>query len=276
MTRTKNQARGWVANIAMVGLTIILLLPVVYMISTSLRSATDIAAAPLGLPTTIEWGNYSAAIESMNYPRAVLNSTVITLATVVVTAMLGSMAAFALYMRAGKVARISVMIVALAMATPNFVLITPIYVMFREVGLLNSYLGMIIAYTALNLPLAIFFYLGFIGTVPKELLEAARVDKCTDWQIYSRILLPLLMPATATVSLFVMLFVWNDFTYPLLLLSDSDMQTVTISVYRWVGNQNVRPEQLFPAAVLASIPLLVLFAVFQRKIVAGIASGSVK
>ncbi|WP_353827732.1 carbohydrate ABC transporter permease [Agromyces sp. SYSU T0242] len=272
----RSRAGRILANGGVLVIVAIMLLPVLYMITMSLRTPTEIAQSPIGLPLDPAWENYARAFSGMDYLQAIFNSVVVTVAVVVLTALLGSMAAFPIVMRAGWWTRIMIMVVALGMATPNFVTITPIYVIFRDLGLLNTYQGIILAYAALNLPLAIFFYIGFMSTIPKELLESARLDRCNDWQVFWRIVRPLLGPATATLSLFVMLFVWNDLTYPLLLLTDPSKQTVTISVYRFVGNQNVLPDQLFPAAVLGSLPLLVLFLVFQRKIVSGVTAGAGK
>lgn len=270
------QVRTYIANTLVVALVIVMLLPLLYMITMSFRTATEIAQAPLALPESLAWENYARAFGGMNYIRAVINSIGITISVTVLTALLGSMAAFPLARNTSRFARGIILLVALGLATPNFVTITPIYVIFRDLGLLDSYLGIILAFTALNLPLAVFFYVGFIGAIPKDLMEAAKLDNCTDWQIFWYVVRPLLGPATATLSLFVMLMVWNDFTYPLLLLTDKDKFTVTISVYRFVGNQNIQPDMLFPAAVLGSLPLLALFVVFQRRIVSGVTAGAVK
>ncbi|SCZ60454.1 carbohydrate ABC transporter permease [Epibacterium ulvae] len=253
-----------------------MLMPLLYMITMSFRTATEIAQAPLGVPERFAWENYLRAFGGMNYVRAVLNSVFITISVTGLTALLGSMAAFPLARNTSRLARIFVLLVALGLATPNFVTITPIYVIFRDLGLLDTYLGIILAFSALNLPLAVFFYVGFIGAIPQDLVDAAKLDNCSDWQVFWYVIRPLLVPATATLSLFVMLMVWNDFTYPLLLLTDKDKFTVTISVYRFVGNTNIQPDMLFPAAVLGSLPLLVLFVIFQRRIVAGVTAGAVK
>lgn len=268
--------RSFVVHTIVIALVVAMLLPLLYMITMSFRSATEIAQQPLGLPETLRWENYATALSSMNYPRSVLNSVGITVSVTVLVALLGSMAAYPLARNTGRAARAFILLVALGLATPNFVTITPIYVIFRDLGLLDSYPGIILAFTALNLPLAVFFYVGFIGAIPRDLLEAAKLDNCSDWQTFWHVVRPLLGPATATLSLFVMLMVWNDFTYPLLLLTDKDKFTVTISVYRFVGNQNVQPDVLFPAAVLGSLPLLILFILFQRRIVAGVTAGAVK
>ncbi|WP_298961603.1 carbohydrate ABC transporter permease [uncultured Roseibium sp.] len=261
---------------SVVVVTLAMLAPVFYMIMMSFRTSAEIAEEPLAMPQALYLGNYANALENMNYWQGVLNSLGITLTVTVLVALLGSMAAYPLARRTNRFTRGVILIVALGLATPPFVTITPIYVIFRNLGLLDSYPGIVIAFTALNLPLAVFFYTSFISAIPKELEEAARLDNCGDWQVYWYIVRPLLGPATATLSLFVTLMVWNDFTYPLLLLSSPEKFTVMISVYRFVGNLNIQPDMLFPAAVLGSAPLLVLFMIFQRRIVSGVTAGAVK
>ncbi|MFT6925470.1 MAG: raffinose/stachyose/melibiose transport system permease protein [Psychromonas sp.] len=253
-----------------------MLIPVAYMVMMSFKTGTQIANDPLGLPTSFYFGNYINALENMNYFRSVLNSVGITLSVVVIVSLIGSMAAYPLARVGGIFTKSIILIVSLGMAMPTFVNITPIYVIFRDLGLLDSYFGIILVFTALNLPLAIFFFTGFIGAIPKELEEAAKLDRCTYWQTYWYVIRPLLGSATATLSLFVMLMVWNDFLYPLLLLTDDNKFTVMVSVYRFIGNRNIEPDMLFPAAVLGSLPLLVLFMFFQRRILSGVTAGAVK
>ena len=259
--------------LALVGL---MLLPLVYMVMMSLKTSTEIAQDPLALPDSLYWGNYMAALSSMGYLRSVLNSLGITLSVIVVVVFAGAMAAYPLARLENRISRVIVMVMALGLATPNFVTITPIYVIFRDLGLLDSYLGIVLAFAALKLPLAVFFYTSFIAAIPIELEEAARLDNCNNWQIFWHVIRPLLAPVTATLSLFVMIMVWNDFIYPLLLLTDKDKLTVMIAVYKFVGNTGIDPTKLFPAAVLGSLPLLIMFALFQRKIMAGATAGAVK
>lgn len=276
MTLTRQKLWTWAGNTFVILLVLGMLMPVFYMITMSFRTAEEIGKDPLGLPSSLFLGNYANALAGMDYGRSVINSVGITLSVTVLVALVGSMAAYPLARSTGRLGRAFIMLVALGLATPAFVTITPIYVIFRNLGLLDSYLGIIVAFTALNLPLAVFFYVGFISAVPRELEEAAKLDNCNDFQIFWYVIRPLLGPATATLSLFVMLMVWNDFTYPLLLLTTPEKFTVMISVYRFVGNHTVLPEQLFPAAVLGSLPLLIIFAIFQRRIVSGVTAGAVK
>lgn len=273
---TSHKITTWIGNIFVILLVLVMLTPVIYMIFMSFRTGEEIAADPLGLPSSLYFGNYINTLANMDYVRAVINSIGLTLSVTVIVALVGSMAAYPLARNTNRWGQAFIMLVALGLATPAFVTITPIYVIFRNIGLLDSYLGIILAFTALNLPLAVFFYVGFIGAVPRELEEAAKLDNCSDFQIFWHVIRPLLGPATATLSLFVMLMVWNDFTYPLLLLTDPDKFTVMIAVYRFVGNHNIEPDLLFPAAVLGSLPLLILFMIFQRRIVSGVTAGAVK
>lgn len=266
----------WLFSALALILVAFMLLPVVYMVLMSFKSGAEITQNPLGLPASLDFGNYINALSKMNYLRSVLNSIGITLSVTVLVSFIGALAAYPLARRTNRLARALVLLMALGLSTPNFVTITPIYVIFRDIGLLDTYLGLILAFTALNLPLAVFFYTSFIRSIPLELEEAARLDNCSDFNIFWHVIRPLLGPATATLSLFVMLMVWNDFTYPLLLLTDESKFTVMISVYRFVGNHNLSPSDLFPAAVLGSLPLLILFIFFQRRIVSGVTAGAVK
>lgn len=272
----QKQAKSVLVHGVILFLVALMLLPLFYMLMMSFKTGTEIAQDPLGLPNSLYLGNYMNALASMGYVRSVANSLGITISVIIVVVLVGAMAAYPLARIPNRASRVIVMIMALGLATPNFVTITPIYVIFRDLGLLDSYLGIVLAFAALKLPLAVFFYTGFIAAIPMELEEAARLDNCTNWQVFWHVIRPMLAPVTATLSLFVMLMVWNDFTYPLLLLTDKDKFTVMIAVYRFVGATGIDPTMLFPAAVLGSLPLLILFAVFQRQIVSGATAGAVK
>lgn len=272
----KKRARMIITHGLVLALVFIMILPLIYMVMMSFKTATEISQDPLGLPGSFYLDNYVRALSSMGYIRSVINSLGITISVIFLVVLIGSLASYPLARIESRISRIIVMIMALGLATPNFVTITPIYVIFRDIGLLDTYLGIILAFTALKLPLAVFFYTGFIAALPKEMEEAARLDGCSSFQIFWYVIRPLLTPVTATLALFVMLMVWNDFTYPLLLLTDKDKFTVMIAVYRFVGATGIDPTMLFPAAVLGSLPLLALFIVFQRRIVGGATAGAVK
>ena len=252
------------------------LLPVVFAVITSFKPAAEARSKPLSLPSTLEFQNYADAIESMDYARALLNSTLITGTAAVLTVMLGSVAAYPLARLTRRWAKGVYFVFVTGLTIPVFVLITPLFLLMRDLGLLNTRLGVIIIYTALNLPLAVFFYTSFLRTVPTELEDAARVDGCGTMRTFWLIVFPLLRPTTATLSIFVSLSIWNDLVVPLVFLTGEENRTLVLAAFTLVGSFGFNPAELFPAVVLAMLPLAVLFALLQRQVVSGLVSGAVK
>ncbi|WP_343547904.1 carbohydrate ABC transporter permease [Ralstonia sp.] len=259
-----------------IGIAGVILLPIFYMLMMSVRSGMDIAANPLGFPHSLQWDNYLRTFAEMNYWRSVANTIGITVAVTVLVSVIASMAAYPLARLRSRLSNVLYVLLTLGLTIPMFVSLTPTYLLLRNFGLLNSYVGIILAYTVLNLPLGVFFYCSFLKSIPMELEEAAILDGCTPWQVYRHVILPLLRPITGTLAMFVTLHVWNDLVYPLLFLQDEHKFPITVSVFRFIGTMDVDPTKLFPAAVLGTLPLLVMFLILQRQIVAGITAGAVK
>jgi raffinose/stachyose/melibiose transport system permease protein len=250
------------------------LLPIYIMIVASLKTGTDSETNPFGLPLHPQWQNYVNAFQSMHYLQSVGNTLIITLATAIVTIFTASLAAWAIVRYARRWTRTAYQVFVAGLTIPVFVVITPLYQVLQQLHLLDSYLGIVLAYSALTLPFAVFFFAGFLRTVPPELEEAAAVDGCGILRTYWHIVLPLLRPATATLTIFIILQVWNDLILPLILLSTK--QTVTLSVYATIGTHSFSTAQLLPTLVLGVVPLFIVFLALQRHVVAGISVGAGK
>lgn len=257
-------------------IVVLILLPMFYMVSMSLRPLAEVNASPLGLPTSLYLDNYFKVMATMNYWRSVGNTIFITVITTFFVAVISSMAAYPLARVRSRVSGMTYALLVLGLTLPGFVSLAPLYVLLRDLGLLNSYAGVIIAYIAGNLPLGVFFYTSFLKSLPEELDDAAVLDGANPLQIYWQIILPLLRPITATLALFVTMSVWNDLVFPVLFLSDERKYTVTVAVFRFLGSRNTDPTMLFPAVVLGVAPLIILFLILQRQIVNGIAAGATK
>jgi raffinose/stachyose/melibiose transport system permease protein len=256
--------------------TALTLLPIYIMLSVSLKSGADAETNPFSLPLHPQWQNYVNAFRNMNYPQSVTNTLIITLGTAVLTILTSSLAAWAIVRFTRRWTRTVYQIFVAGLTIPVFVVITPLYQIMHQLHLLDTYLGIILAYTALTLPFAVFFYAGFLRAVPPELEEAAAVDGCGIIRSYVSVVFPLLKPATATLAIFITLQVWNDLILPLILLSSNSKQTVTLAVYATIGTHSFSPAQLLPTLVLGVIPLFVVFLLLQKYVVAGIAVGSGK
>ncbi|WP_426517975.1 carbohydrate ABC transporter permease [Diaminobutyricibacter sp. McL0618] len=263
-------------SVLLVAFTLLTLLPIYIMVVVSLKSSGDAQANPFAFPLNPHWQNYVDAFINMNYPQSVMNTLIITGGTAVLTIFTASLAAWGMVRYTRKWTRTAYQIFVAGLTIPVFVVITPLYQIMQQLHLLDSYLGVILAYTALTMPFAVFFYAGFLRTVPPELEEAAAVDGCGIIRTYLKVVFPLLRPATATLAIFIVLQVWNDLILPLILLSSNDKQTVTLAVYATIGTHSFSTAELLPTLVLGVIPLFIVFLALQRYVVAGIAVGSGK
>jgi raffinose/stachyose/melibiose transport system permease protein len=280
-TAVKPQRRSikWLEIISAIGLiiiTLIYLLPVGYMLLTSVKSGLEIAVNPLGLPRSLNFENYIDVFNRMNYLRAVLNTVFITFVSSLGIILCATLAAYPLARIQTRWSNAVYQYFSLGLMIPSFVIIIPLYTLMRSVGLLNTYPGLILIYIAFNIPFAVFFFTSFIRNLPKELEEAGLIDGCTPITAFWYIVLPLLRPVIGTVTMFVTLSIWNDFLLPLVFLFDQDSRTIMVNVYSFLGYYGFNPTTLFPAAVLGSLPLLVFFFFLQRQIIAGITAGAVK
>ncbi|RII95422.1 carbohydrate ABC transporter permease [Clavibacter michiganensis] len=266
-------------HLGTVGLTatvILILLPVAFTISTAFRPSADVSASPLALPTAFTLGNFTEVIGRMDYVRSVGNSVVILVASLFITVILGALAAYPLARISNKWSNGVYRIFIAGTTIPVFVLIAPLYLLQRDLGLLNTHVGVILTYCALNLPVAIFFYTSFLRQIPVELEEAASLDGAGPLRIFLTILFPLLRPITATLATFLTLSIWNDLIIPLVFLRSPELRTVMVNAYAQIGTYSLDPTILFPAALLGVAPLLIVFIALQRQVVAGLTMGAVK
>lgn len=268
------RVRHRLSDVLLIALTLFMLLPILMIVNLSLRPATDRATGALDPPSHLAWSNYVDVFHQMNYLSSAGNTLLITAASATLVVLTGSSSAWAIARHTRGWTTWAYRLFLSGLTIPVFVLLTPLFVLMRDLNLLDNLLSVILANSALNLPLAVVFYSSFLRSVPTELEDAAAVDGCGLFGTYWHIVLPLLAPATATVTIFISLATWNDLILPLVFLSSPEKTTVILSVYDFLGiGGRFQTAQLFPAVVLASLPLFILFLVLQRHIVAGITAG---
>ena len=254
----------------------LLLLPFAFAVLTALRPAADVAADPLGFPTTLTFENVVIAFNEIDYGRSLLNTLIIVGGTIIGTVVAGAMASYPLS-RIGRAWSTGVYrLFLVGTSIPIYVLIAPLYLLMRDLQLLNTHVGVILIYIALNLPIAVFFYTSFMRQVPVELEEAASLDGAGPLRVFFRIVLPLLTPVTATLATYLTLAVWNDLIVPLVFLPGAENRTIMASAYAQLDPNIIEPTTLFPAALLGVLPLILVFSFLQRYVVAGMSAGAVK
>jgi multiple sugar transport system permease protein len=258
------------------------LLPVAWIISLSFKSEAAITTGSPGFfpadGAGAGWDNYKAVWDNEQFRRAILNSIGISLIATLLSVIVATLAAYAiarLEFRGKKL----VLTISLAIAMfPVVSLIGPLFDMWRATGLYDTWPGLIIPYMSFTLPLAIWTLSAFFREIPWEMEQAAQVDGATSWQAFRKVIVPLAAPGVFTAAILTFFFAWNDFVFGISLTSTENARPIPASLSFFVGADPFnRPASLLAAgAVIATIPIIVIVLIFQRKIVAGLTSGAVK
>lgn len=261
------------------------LLPVAWIISLSFKSEESVTAGNPGFfpseGTGAGWDNYKAVLTDDLYdyfPRAIVNSIGISLIATLLSVMVATVAAYAIARLEFRGKRL-VLSLSLAIAMfPVVSLIGPLFDMWRTFGIYDTWPGLIIPYMSFTLPLAIWTLSAFFREIPWEMEQAAQVDGATSWQAFRKVIVPLAAPGVFTAAILTFFFAWNDFVFGISLTSTEAARPIPASLAFFVGADPFnRPASLLAAAaVIATIPIIVIVLVFQRKIVAGLTSGAVK
>lgn len=218
--------------------------------------------------------NYTRPLKEFNFGRYLWNSVFVTVMATIITLITNSMAAFALSKYEFR-GRNSVMLIIVAtLMIPLSVNLVPLYSVVSSLGLLNNLWGVILPTVAT--PTGVFMLRQYMLTIPDELLEAARMDKASEWQIYWRIVLPLTAPALAVLAIFSVVWRWNDFLWPLIVLSRKELFTLQIGLNTFAGELNVQWQYILAMTVASIVPVLIVFVFLQRFITAGIAGTGLK
>jgi len=254
------------------------LVPFFWMLSTSLKTGPEAYAIPPTWwplnPTLYE--GYGKVLLWTNFPRYFLNSLVVSLGAALLSTGVGALAGygFSRFFFRGRTFLIGVLLASQML--PGVLLVGPYFKMLARIGLYNSYLGLIAAFTTLTLPFSAWMLKGFVDTVPHELDEAALIDGCCRRQAFLRVVLPLITPGMVATLIFAFLLAWGDLLWVLCLTSTDSMATVTLGLSKLVTQFRVLWPQLMAGSVIAVFPPMILYLILQRYLVQGLTGGAVK
>ena len=251
----------------------IMIFPVYWMINTSLQ-ATAGAATATWFPWAPTFSGYQAAIEQQG--QNFLTSMIIGLGTVVVTLLVSAPAAYGLARFRMRGTRVLLLVLLVTQMVPTIVVANALYTLFNDVGLLNSYVGLILADSAVQIPFAILLMRAFMESLPPSLVEAALVDGAGNLRAFISIVVPISRNAIVTAALFTFLGAWGDFLIALTLTSTDAVRPITLGIYNYIGSNVTNWGPVMATAVLASLPAAVLLIVAQKYIAAGALGGAVK
>ncbi len=256
---------------------IINLFPVYWMFTFSLKSNDEIFGANVaGLPRKWLWSNYQTAIGSGNIGRNFFNSTIIAIVTIAIVMLFSLMATFALTRFIWKRRKIMNSLFMLGLTIPIHAAIVPIYVTLSKMHLLNTYFALIIPYAAFSLAMGILICTGFMQELPIDLDEAACIDGCSTWGIFFRIIVPLMKPAVATVSIYTFLQCWNELMFATLFSNDAVHKTLPVAIAGLSGQYATNWGPIGAALVLATFPTIIFYVFFSKKIQDSFIAGAIK
>lgn len=257
--------------------------PMVWVAYSSLKPDAEIFRHTFALPPLddLRFGNYVRAWREASFGAYFLNSVAVTAASVTLIVLLGAMAAYALARFYHPAAKATFWLFLAGLMIPAQLAVVPLFFQLRDLGLLNSRLGLVLVYTANGLPFAVFVLAGFFRSLPRSLYEAAVIDGCGEFQAFWRVMLPLAKPGLVTVAIFQFIGVWKEYFFAFMLVGgdvDGSARTLPLGLANLSITSQFRTDygMLFAGIVLVTIPILVVYVALQRHIVKGVAAGALK
>jgi len=280
MTRTRRAyapgRAGLGRHLVLALLAVITLFPVILAVSTTLKTSRDVRVNPFGLFSSFSLENLRTAWTVGGFDGYLLDSLLLTVPSTLLVVVLSTMGgyAFARLPFPGRTAAFYV--VVLGLLVPFFAYMIPLYFQLRSMGLLDSLLGLNLVLASTQLAFGTWFMRAFFTDLPTELEQAARVDGASEWQIFSRIMVPLVTSGMGALAVFTFLQNWNNFLVPLLYAPGGDYRPLTTGLYLFTGGRSVDIGPLAAGTLITILPVIVLFVVLQRQVTQGFLSGAVK
>ncbi len=268
---------NWLIFAFILVLVIIWMVPVYYLVVSTFKTGTEVAAHPFALPKSFSFAGYVKAFNDMQFPRALANTIFVAIMTVVINITVSTFAAYALARHESKFNNVIYMFFLVGMMIPVQMGLSGLYRLISALGLVNNLFSVVLIGAAGSTISSVFLIKSFIvSAIPKEIEESARIDGCGVYAVLFRIVIPLLKPIIATVSIIVMLGTWNDYLNPSLFLHSRSKDVILQEVYRNVGQFSTDWASLFPMLILGILPLTIIYILMQRLIISGVTQGAVK
>ena len=273
---TKHVIKTWILSIAALAVGIVFVSPLYLIIVNSVKTVREIYLSPLGLPVEFSWDNFGRVMEQIDFGQALKNSLFFVVFGVAGLLVICSMAAYRLARHRTRVNKFVYLLLVSSILVPFQTVMIPLIKIMASIGLYNTRLGVLLAYYGYGIPFAVFLFYGFLSSIPREIEEAALIDGGSPFQVYRCIILPLLKPICVTVAVLDVLWIYNDFLLPFVLISNNELRTLPLVMYTFFTAYE-RPWDLAMASLtMVLTPAIVMFVILQKQITGGIVSGAVK
>jgi N-acetylglucosamine transport system permease protein len=267
-----------VINASLIIWAAIVIFPMIWLIYSSFKTDQEIFFEPWALPQSLQWANFQRAWIEVHIGQYFINSLRVVVPGVTLTLVVSAMASYILARFRFPGNRIIFYLFMAGLLFPVFMALVPLFFLARDLGILNTFNGLIIVYAAYSLPFTIFFLTGFFKTLPSELHEAALIDGANEYQVFFRVMLPLAQPGLVTMGIFNFLGQWNQFILPLVLMTDRNSYVLPQGLSFMLHQQYYQNDwsALFAAVTLIMVPTLVVYIIFQNRIQQGVTVGALK
>jgi multiple sugar transport system permease protein len=276
-----NRQRGYFQHFVAYGIlgifSIIVLIPVLWMFSTSIKNDQEIfTVPPRWVPHVISWDSYSRIWTDYPFEHYFINSIIVVSCATVISIFFSSLAGYGAsrFEFKGKGAFLTFLLVT--QMFPSIMLLIPFYKIIQSLGLVNTYLGLILTYISFTIPFCSWMLMGYFQSIPKELDQAAAIDGCGKFRTFWQIILPLALPGVAATAIYSFIVGWNEYMFALVLTSSETMKTLPVGIGQLVGQYKIMWNDLMSASLVASIPLIIIFIFFQKYLISSLTAGAVK
>jgi ABC-type glycerol-3-phosphate transport system permease component len=248
--------------------------PILWLLLMSLSTNRDIVAKGFWIPAPPRWENWMDVLTQGRFITYFANSVAVVLPALVGIVLVGALGAYA-FARFSFPAKETLYLGIFAfIVLPQQILLIPIFIMFTHYGLHNTRIGLILVYISISLPLTVYILRNFFEQIPEELADAARIDGCSEWEVFSRIMLPLARPAVASVIIFHFIFLWNEFLLANIFIREESLRTIQLGLMQYFGRYYLDYAHLAAASLLSALPILALYLSMSRQFIAGMTAGA--
>ncbi|MBM1218599.1 carbohydrate ABC transporter permease [Ponticoccus sp. SC2-23] len=263
-------------QIILIANTIVMLFPIIIMVMSGFKSNVEIFQSPFSIPDFTDISNFVAMATQTSFLRYLMNSFIVTGASILLLLTLGTMAAYAIARYDFFGSSFILLFFMAGLMVPLKLAIIPLFILFRDLGILNSHWALISVYTAMGLPSTVFIMTGFIRTLPRELEDAARMDGASELRIMWSVMIPLCRPALVIAGIYNLVPIWNDFFFPLVFIQDDALKTLPQGMTTFIGEFSTNWGVMFAGLTLAAAPITILYIVLSKQFINGMTAGAVK
>ena len=277
MKRKKFSPGGCFAYVYLTVLSVVCVFPLLWLLVSAFKSSGEMLANPTAFfPREWTLENFKTVLFTLNFTVNIKNSLIVALITTVIATTVSALAAYGIIRFFPKLGNIMTKLLITTYMFPSIMLVIPYAVVMRTIHLTNSRVGLVLVYMSFSVPYAVRMLVGFFKTVPIAIEESGRIDGANRFQVFTRLVLPLVRPGLVSTAIYVFINAWNEFLYALLLVSSSSKQTLSVAVKTLEGADILNWGSMMAASAIVVLPSIIFFCLIQNKIAGGLADGAVK